>query len=509
MQRMDAASHTDDDARYRALCSRDARFDGQWFVGVTSTGIYCRPVCRVRTPKQDNCRFFDHAAQAEQAGFRPCLRCRPELAPQQRHWSHEDAAGILLQQAMHWLDNPQHWGTTDGEAPTLERLATRLGVSCRHLRRVFESLLGVSPLQYLLTRKQLCAKQLLTDTNLPITAVAQASGFSSLRRFNAAFRHHYGLAPTQLRQRTGSNAPVPACRPVRLTWRPPFDAATMLRFMADRQLDGVEQVAPAQGIYARTVRLQQAGRTHTGWFSAHFEARAQRLQLTLSDGLQPALPQLIRRVRALFDLDVDPQPINALLHDDFPGGDGLRVPGTTDGFELAVRAVLGQQVRVGAARTLVCRLVETVGQPLTTGQPGLRFLFPEPETVACLEPAVLGSLGIVRQRQTALLALARAVADGRLSLDLGDDPEHTVQALCALPGIGPWTAQYIALRALRWPDAWPTGDVALTRQLGLPEHRSAQAQRKAQALAQNWQPWRGYAVVRAWAGTHRSQASTT
>lgn len=508
MQRMNAASHPEDDARYRALCSRDARFDGRWFVGVTSTGIYCRPVCRVRTPRRENCRFFDHPAQAEQAGFRPCLRCRPELAPRQRHWSLEDATDILLQQAMGWLDDPQHWSALDGDAPMLERLAARLGVSSRHVRRVFEARLGVAPLQYLLTRKLLCAKQLLADTAMPIAQVAHASGFCSLRRFNAAFRAHYRLQPTHWRQRAADDLDSGA-RPLPLGWRPPIDAAALLQFLADRQLDGVEQVDVAGLRYARTIRLKHAGQTNSGWFCAQFEPENHRLCLTLSHSLHSALPALLWRVRALFDLDADPQPINALLHDDFPGGDGLRVPGTTDGFELAVRAVLGQQVRVVAARTLVCRLVEAVGQPLATGQPGLRYLFPEPETVARLEPAVLGSLGIVRQRQTALLALARAVADGRLSLDPGEDPEHTVQVLCALPGIGPWTAQYIALRALRWPDAWPSGDVAITRQLGLPEHRSAQAQRSARALAQTWQPWRGYAVVRIWAGTHRSQASTT
>lgn len=506
---MEAPHQTEDDARYRALCSRDARFDGRWFVGVSSTGIYCRPICRVRTPRRENCRFFDHAAQAEEAGFRPCLRCRPELAPQRRHWTREDAAGILVQQATGWLDDPRHWATTAGEPPTLERLAARLGVSSRHLRRVFEAQMSVSPLQYLLTRKLLSAKQLLVDTGLPITEVAQASGFGSQRRFNEAFQRHYGLQPSKLRDRRVGTPEDGRSRAVNLSWRPPFDAGALLRFLAARQVDGVERIDPLAGTYARTLRLQQAGLTRIGWLSARFEPEAHRLSLTVSEGLQPALPQVLWRVRALFDLDADPVPINALLHGAFPGGDGLRVPGAVDGFELAVRAVLGQQVSVAAACTLARRLVDAVGDVCESGPHGLNRLFPSAEVLAGTDPGCLGALGIVRQRQAAVLALAQAVADGRLSLDGGADPDHTVRALSALPGIGPWTAQYIALRALRWPDAWPAGDVALTRLLGLASHRSTSAHREALALAEGWRPWRGYAAIRTWAGTHTSQDASS
>lgn len=490
----------DDDARYRALCSHDARFDGRMFVGVTSTGIYCRPVCRVRTPRRENCRFFDFAAQAEQAGFRPCLRCRPELAPQQRHWSSEDASGILVQQAMRWLDDPQHWSFEGDRGPTLTRLSARLGVSERHLRRVFETQLGVSPLQYLLTRKLLTAKQLLADTVLPVAQVAHASGFASLRRFNAAFADHYGLNPTQMRAGVTVVAAA-GPRPVALSWRPPYDAPALLGFLAVRQLPGVEHISTGTHlVLERTARLTHAGLAHCGWFHARLEPDRQRLLLQASDGLQPALPALIWRVRALFDLDADPEPINATLHADFPAGDGLRLPGALDGFELAVRAVLGQQITVAAARTLSSRLVERLGEPLDTGHPQLNRLFPDADTLARVEPQVLGELGIVRQRQTALQAVARAVLDGALDLSAGTDPERCAQALLALPGIGPWTAQYIAMRALRWPDAWPVGDVALTQALGLPAHRSAAAHRQAAQAAERWRPWRSYAVIRAWAG---------
>ena len=238
------------------------------------------------------------------------------------------------------------------------------------------------------------------------------------------------------------------------------------------------------------------------------EPDRQRLLLHASDDLQPALPALIWRVRALFDLDADPDPINATLHADFPAGDGLRLPGAMDGFELAVRAVLGQQITVAAARTLATRLVQRLGQPLDTGHPSLTRLFPDAQAIAQVDPSVLGELGIVRQRQAALQAIARAVLEGSLDLASGADPERCAQALLALPGIGPWTAQYIAMRALRWPDAWPVGDVALTQALGLPAHRSAAAHRQAEQAAERWRPWRSYAVIRAWAGAHAPQETS-
>jgi len=505
IHRMDTATRTNEDARYRALCSHDARFDGRFFIGVTSTGIYCRPVCRVRTPRRENCRFFDLAAQAEQAGFRPCLRCRPELAPMQRHWSLEDASTILVQQATRLLDDPQHWSGDAAEGAAVGRLAARMGVSDRHLRRIFEAQIGVSPLQYLLTRKLLTAKQLLADTALPITQVAQTSGFASLRRFNAAFAAHYGLNPTQMRRQpvpgtqTGRSAPAG----VWLSWRPPYDVTAMLGFLATRQLPGVEHVQTrVTPTLHRTVRLELAGHTHTGWLSARFEPEANRLRLSVSDSLHSVLPAVIWRVRALFDLDADPQAIHAVLHPDFPAGDGLRVPGGFDGFELAVRAVLGQQITVAAARTLAVRLTDRLGEAITTDDPSLNRLFPSPDVLARVDASVLGEMGIVRQRQAALQGLARAMLDGQLDLSAHADVERAVQALVALPGIGPWTAQYIAMRALRWPDAWPVGDVALTKALGMLQHRGAPAQREAERLSGAWRPWRSYAVIRIWAGTY-------
>ena len=507
MQPMDTPRRPDDDARYRALCSHDARFDGRFFIGVTSTGVYCRPVCRVRTPRRENCRFFDHAAQAERAGFRPCLRCRPELAPLDRHWSLEDASTILVQQATRLLDDPQTWLDAATEGATVSRLADRMGVSDRHLRRIFEARLGVSPLQYLQTRKLLTAKQLLADTTLPVTQVAQASGFASLRRFNAAIQARYGLSPTQMRRNpltlaTPSRTPTGHAGTVRLSWRPPYDAVAMLGFLGTRALPGVECVNTDVLRLQRTVRLTVAGQPHTGWLDAQLDPAAHRLLLRVSDSLHAVLPSVIWRVRALFDLDADPQAINAVLQADFPGGDGLRVPGCFDGFELAVRAVLGQQITVAAARTMATRLLERFGEPIATPEPALHRLFPTPQVLAEAEPQALGELGIVRQRQAAIQALARAVASGQLDLSGHADLALTTQALLALPGIGPWTAQYIAMRALRWPDAWPRGDVALQQALGLVELKGPAAANEAARQAAAWQPWRSYAVIRTWAGCH-------
>ncbi len=495
-----------DDARYLALKTHDARFDGRFFIGVTSTGIYCRPVCRVRTPRRKNCRFFEHAAQAEAGGFRPCLRCRPELAPHSVEWSVQDASYILAHQAARLLDEPEGW--TD-EAPPMESLAAKLGVSDRHLRRIFEAQFGVSPLQYLQTRRLLAAKQLLADTDMPIAQVALASGFASLRRFNAAFAGHYGLNPTQLR-RAGStlSARGKEGMTVRLAFRPPYDVPAMVGFFDKRKILGVEAVHAAgpQPTIARTLSLR-ANDTglpdqHAGWFVATFDAVRSHVSLRVSDSLAPVLPLVIRRVRAMLDLDADPAPIHAALGAAFPGGEGLRVPGTMDGYELAIRAVLGQQITVAAARTLAQRLVDRFGERIETPVEGLTHLFPAPAALAMASGDALGGLGIVRQRQAAIIAIAQAVHSGALSLHPASPVAATCEQLKQLPGIGDWTAQYIAMRALRWPDAFPAGDVALHKALGVTTARAAEA------ASQAWRPWRSYAVLRAWSGALGAVAPT-
>jgi AraC family transcriptional regulator of adaptative response / DNA-3-methyladenine glycosylase II len=480
------------DACYLAMKAHDARFDGSFFTGVTSTGVYCRPVCRVKLPRRENCRFFRHAAQAEAAGFRPCLRCRPELAPRAASWSTEDASRILALQAARLIDEPDAWSD---EGPGAARIAERLGVSDRHLRRIFEAQFGVSPLQYLQTRRLLAAKQLIADTRLPMTQVALASGFASVRRFNAAFVSHYGLNPSALRRAgPAAGGRASGAVEVRLGFRPPYDAAAMLGFFARRALGGVELAEPVGSTpqMARTLRVAHGEQVHAGWLRLRFDPAREQLLLQVGDSLAAVLPTVISRVRAMLDLDADPMAINAALHASFPMGDGLRVPGTVDGFELAVRAVLGQQITVAAARTLGTRLVQALGEPVATPVAGLERLFPTPAAIAGASGDLLGRLGIVRQRQAALSALARAALEGRLALHAGADVPATLAALQALPGIGDWTAQYIAMRALRWPDAFPAGDVALQKALGVTSARAA-----AEA-SQAWRPWRSYAVLRAW-----------
>ena len=483
------ATPLDADACYRAVAAHDARFDGAFFIGVTSTGIYCRPVCRVKTPRRENCRFFAHASQAEGAGFRPCLRCRPELAPQTLAWSAQDASALLAQHAARLLDSPDAWGD---EVPSVAGLAARLGVSDRHLRRVFEAELGVSPMDWLQTRRLLAAKQLLADTRLPVAQVALAAGFASLRRFNAAFAAQYRMSPTALR-RDGSEAKPGDGIAVTLGYRPPYDVREMLQFLQQRGIAGVEQIDQSTHTVARTLRLDDDTR---GWIACRFEPEQHRVQVRVADSLAPQLPRVIARVRAWLDLDADPAAIHAVLGADFPALAGLRVPGTLDGFELAVRAVLGQQVTVAAARTLTTRLVERFGTPLATPIDGLTRLFPSPAALAAASGDELGQLGLVRQRQAAVHALAQAVSSGQISLHAGADVAATMDALKALPGIGAWTADYIALRALRWPDAFPSGDVALQKALS-PDGQRLTA-RAAEGRAERWRPWRAYAVIRAW-----------
>ncbi len=382
-------------------------------------------------------------------------------------------------------------------------------MSDRHLRRIFEARFGVSPLQYLQTRRLLAAKQLIADTALPMAQVAHASGFASVRRFNAAFVAHYGLNPSAMRRAgrpsagggsgggddgdSDSGGTEAGAIEVRLGYRPPFDMDAMFEFHARHALKGMETGgADASTPFTRTLRIVQAGQAHTGWLRLHFDAEREQVRLSVSDSLAIVLPVVISRVRALLDLDAEPMAINAVLSGPFPQGDGLRVPGTLDGFEMAVRIVLGQQISVAAARTIGGRLVTAFGEPIATPFDGIDRLFPTPEALLAASSEALGHLGIVRQRQGALQALARETIAGRLPLHPGADVVATLAALHALPGVGDWTAQCIAMRALRWPDAFPSGDVALQKAMGVASARAA----ADASLA--WRPWRSYAVLRAW-----------
>ena len=471
----------DADAAYLAVKARDARFDGRLFVGVTSTGVYCRPVCRVRTPMRKNCRFFDTRAQAEAAAFRPCMKCRPEIAP---GLSQMDSSRSLADTAARQIEHAVH----SGEAVSIPALAARLGVTDRHLRRIFAASHGVGPHDYLTTQRLLLAKQLLTDTAQPVTQVALASGFDSLRRFNAAFVERYRFNPTQLRR---EGAGPPADTALRLAYRPPYDVAAVLDFFAQREVRGVEQV---EGLtLRRTVGWLHRGQRVTGWISARFVPERDEVHVGASASLSPVLGAVMQRVRHALDLDADPaliDPVMALLP--VPPRPGLRLTGVMDGFEGAVRVILGQQVTVKAARTLVHRLVDCLGEPIDTPFAALTHVFPHAQAVAAADPEVIGKLGIVRQRVRALQALARAVADGSIALHRGAPLDVTMDALRALPGIGEWTTQLIAMRALAWPDAWPASDIGLMNALG------SRDLKHLNAVAEPWRPWRAYAVMRLW-----------
>ncbi len=505
------------------LKAHDARFDGRFFVGVSSTRIYCRPVCRVKLPKFENCRFFDHAALAESAGYRPCMRCRPELAPQSLPWSAQDASRTLALQAARWLDEPLAWGEA---RPSITRLASHLGVSDRHVRRLFEVQFGVSPLQYLQTRRLLTAKQLLTDTDMPTSHIAHASGFGSVRRFSDAFLTHYRLNPGALRKSSRHSArnliktntaslktdKVWPCSTVKLSYRPPYNVPWMLAFFKKRQLNTTENITTefianeaTKTQAAWTFRYQFNDELYVGWLSVEFHPTQPTVRLKVSESLRPVLPQVIRQVRALLDLDADPMAINSVLGSSFSNDEstaGIRVPGCLNGFELAVRAILGQQVTVAAGRTFTQRLVNAFGSTIETPFPELTRLFPTPEVLAAASGEALGSLGIVKQRQAAIVALAQAVASKKLALHPGVDIETTMAQLRALPGVGDWTAQYITMRALRWPDAFVAGDVALHKAMGLlnqtPKLSPAKAAAAALEVSHAWRPWRSYAVMRAW-----------
>ena len=484
----------DPDSAYLAVKARDARFDGRLFVGVTSTGVYCRPVCRVRCPKRENCRFFDTRAQAEAAAFRPCMKCRPEIAP---GLSQMDSSRSLADTAARFIEHAVH----SAETLTIPALATRLGVTDRHLRRIFQATHGVAPHDYLTTQRLLLAKQLLTDTTQPVTQVALASGFESLRRFNAAFAERYRFNPTQLRREGSPAAKAPGSTALRLAYRPPYDVEAMLRFYAMRQVLGVEQV---DGLtLRRTVGWLHRGQRITGWVSSRFVPERHEVHVNASASLSPVLGALMQRVRHSLDLDADPaliDPVLALLP--VPLRPGTRLPGVMDGFEGALRVILGQQVTVKAARTLVQRVVDRFGEPIDTPFAALTHVFPSAEAIAAADPEVIGKLGIVRQRVKALQSLAAAVVAGTLTLQRGAPLEETLDSLRALPGVGEWTAQVIAMRALAWPDAWPAADIGLMNALGssnpgAPRNLAREA-RHITALAEPWRPWRAYAVMRLW-----------
>ncbi len=477
---------------YRALQSRDPRFDGLLFVGVTSTGIYCRPVCPARMAKPEHCRFFSSAAAAQEAGFRPCLRCRPEPAPDLASWR---GTSNTVSRALALITD----GALDGDGASVEALAERLGLGERQLRRLFLQHLGASPIAVAQTRRVLFAKQLIHETRMPMTEIALAAGFGSVRRFNEIFLDLFHRPPCALRRKSSAiPAALDAGVTLRLRYRPPYDWNCMLGHLAARAIPGVEVVE--NGSYQRTVEIDG----FVGSIRVANLPRKESLAVTIRLPNVPLLPAIVTRVRRVFDVGADIETIQTHLSGDpllaplVAQRPGLRAPGAWDGFELAVRAILGQQVSVAAARRLAGQLVLLHGKPVSKEQSGhasLTHVFPTAKRMAQAESI---GLGMPATRQSSLKALAEAaVADPNVLRPFGTT-EEMIARLRAIRGVGEWTAQYIALRALREMDAFPASDVGLLRGAALLDE-ALSTSASLLSRAESWRPWRAYAAQHLWA----------
>ncbi len=472
----------DPEACYRAVKTRDSRFDGRLFVGVHSTGIYCRPICPARTPKFENLSFFTNAAAAQEAGFRPCLRCRPECSPEIGAWR---GTSNTVSRALALIGD----GFLDGEAD-VDALAARLGVGERQLRRLFQKHLGASPISVAQTRRVHLAKQLIHDTSMSMVDVALASGFGSVRRFNDTFRTLYKRPPSELRRKSVHDPEIT----ITLSYVPPYDWAAMMAFFGARAIEGVEVVTPER--YMRAIELDGV----QGTVSVAPVDGKNALAATIAFPNVKALPIIVSRLRRMFDVGADVRAITAHLKKDarlaraIKARPGLRVPGAWDPFELAMRAVLGQQITVAAARKLAGKLVAICGMPLSSSAPGLTHTFPSAARVA---DADLSGMGMPGARLRTLTTVAKAALAERDLFNTAVDLESAVARLCALPGIGDWTAQYIALRALHEPDAFPASDVGLLRAMDESLGKRATPD-DLLAVAQSWRPWRAYAAQHLW-----------
>lgn len=473
----------------RARLSRDTRFDGQFYIGVRTTGIYCRPICPANSPKSENVRFFPSAAAAGEAGFRPCLRCRPEAAPGTPAWS---GTSTTVRRGLRLISN----GALD--TGNVEDLAERLGVTSRHLRRLFTTHLGASPLAVAHTQRLHFAKRLIDETTLSMTHIASAAGYGSTRRFNDAFQRTYGRSPRDLRK-AGDEAEFSArmaTLTVRLPYRKPFDWGAQLAFFADRATPGVETVVGEA--YKRSV----SHNGEHGIIEVRPDKRDGYLSLTLESVDTKALFEAVQRAREVFDLDAPVAEIETSLSGDktlrkiLRKNSGIRVPGAWDGFELAVRAILGQQVSVKAATTLAGRVAARYGQPLKLADGidcgDLNRIFPTAEK---LMRARFNNLGIVGNRIETIKRVASAVVRGQLNFDTAQDPDQFCTELVSIRGIGRWTAEYIAMRALKNPDAFPDSDLGLLKSIDYPNRVSA---KELSARAENWRPWRAYAAMLLW-----------
>jgi AraC family transcriptional regulator, regulatory protein of adaptative response / DNA-3-methyladenine glycosylase II len=484
-------------ACYRAISTRDARFDGRLFVGVKTTGIYCRPICPARTPKLANVSFYPSAAAAQEAGFRPCLRCRPETSPNLAFWR---GTSNTVSRALALIE------TGGLDEADVEGLANRLGVGARQLRRLFRQHVGASPVAVAQTRRVLLAKQLIHETSLPMAEVAMASGFNSVRRFNETFLQLFGRSPATLRRVRDKTRREAGALSVHLAYRPPYDWDAILSFLAARAIPGVEAVSG--NIYRRTIEIDD----DRGVISVA-PADRNRLSVSVRFPNMATLPSIIARVRRVFDLAADPDMIGAHLSLDpvlaplISARPGLRVPGAWDGFELAVRAIFGQQITVPAATKLLGKLALAHGAPLPAAikdVEGLTHLFPSPSRLA---GADLAALGMPKARAVAVSSLAAAIFADPTMFSRGASLDEAIAKLRLLPGIGEWTAQYIAMRELREPDAFPAADIGLMRAMATADGRRP-SPAELLSRAERWRPWRAYAALHLWAAGIQYPASS-
>lgn len=485
------------DARYRAFATRDSRYDGRLFIGVRTTGIYCRPICPARTPRPENVTFFPTAAAAQEAGFRPCLRCRPEASPELAAWH---GTSSTVSRGLALIAD----GGLDGQA--VGTLAERLGLGERQVRRLFRQHLGASPVAVAQTRRVLFARQLIAETDMRLGDIAIAAGFGSIRRFNTTFRALYGQSPSTLR-RTPKPGPDPAGITLLLPYAPPYDWEALIGYLRGRAIPGVETVDASEA-YHRVVVLDGA----MGSISVAHAPAESGLRVTIRFPRVNDLTSIVARVRRQFDLATDPNPVRRHLESDpvlaplVAKRPGLRVPGAWDGFELAIRAILGQQISVSAATQLSVRLVAHYGTPVNAAMPdGLTHAFPEPARLVTADPAVLR---LPAARAKTIAALARATESDPGLFDPSQDPDAAIAALRALPGIGDWTAQYVAMRVLRAADGFPAGDVALLRAMA-DENGRRPTPRDLLSRAEAWRPWRAYAALHLWASDIDRPAAKT
>jgi AraC family transcriptional regulator of adaptative response / DNA-3-methyladenine glycosylase II len=476
----------DGDLCYQALRSKDARFDGRFFTAVLTTGVYCRPVCPARLPKRQNVRFFACAAAAEEAGFRPCRRCRPETSPGTPAWLGTSAT---VSRALRLISE----GVLD--EGSVDDLAARLGIGARHLRRLFLQHLGATPVRVAETRRAHFARKLLDETRLPISEIAFCAGFLSIRRFNEAMKSTFGQSPTELRARTAGTAGHVSgdALSLRLPFRLPFDWEGLIGFLSLRATPRVEAVDGNE--YLRSAALDGV----RGVIGVRRLPGKSYLQVRLDFPPSRGLILAVERIRRMFDLGADPLEVDRHLSRDpvlarrVRRRPGIRVPGAWDPFELAVRAILGQQITVAGATRLAGRLVEAFGSPLPSSCSSITHVFPGPEDLA---DAPIENCGITRGRASSIRALARAVREGRVVLDLANRENEATARLASIPGIGDWTAQYVAMRALGEPDAFPAGDLGIRRALS--DGPRPASPRAVLQRAEAWRPWRAYAAMHLW-----------